>query len=439
MATLLTAAASAQDGPTDADGKPIPVYDPDSCKGDALISDESLEGFAKQERNFKAALKESRLTPKMQESLEIGADYYAYILTVPDKRAEATSDVVEVLRYIDLFSTPESREELNALLTERLTEVLTQCEFADRLAAVAFLSQLNETEYDTKTKTLPRPYWKAAYPLLAAMENPKETAAVKITAAQGIGRVFSDARPPPNNDDQIFRRTVGVLRAVLDGQMPAVNAGPHKDMLVVALVEALGRVDAPTTLNLQPIAVETLLRILTDQGQSDFVRAAALHSLSTTPLPLDNRFNLQPIIEAQMQFLAEWLPRYNEDPKFWSNRWVIAYLYLAFKPATPEEVQAGDGWLQMIETPAFRSAGTPVQGAFEVVKPIFQAVVSKRPLDQEKIAEDRVAAVAEWIEKNAKGNAVHPQIGKLEFRPADGAENGAANAAAQAGEATARN
>ena len=430
---LALAAAVLAVRPAEAQPREATPYSPDSCVTEALISQDDVDGFKKKERAFKDALKEDRVSPGVRDRLTVGADYYVYSLTLPDRRAEAVREIPDLIRQIDLFSRPATRDEINALLVEKLSEVLQQCEFATRLGAVTFLMQLNETEYDAKTGTLPKPYWPAGPVLASVLENPDETAAVKIAAAQGIGRLFTDGDPPANVEDDIFRRTVEVLRQTLSGELPPVNAGKHADALVVELIQTLGRYDAPTNLRLEPIGVETLLEIFLDESQTDFVRAQALYAISTTPLYLDDRFQLEPLVTAQMRFARRFLDRYNEDPRYWSNRWVVAYLYLSFKPATPEEAEEGHGWLAMTtptkkQSSPFRSSGTYVQTALDTIKPVFQTVVGQRPLEQPKIEAAAIEAIDAWLTENASDQPVHPAIGKLEFQsaPAEAAATAAA-------------
>ena len=396
----------------------IEVFDPEECGKEPLISESDFDEFRRQERSFRDALKSGSLSKGELDALAAGADHYVFGLTLEDKRNEMTREIPDVVRSMNLFGTPNAKAALNEMFVERLVEVLRQCSFSERLAAMVFLEQLEARPYDNKSKTPPEPYWQAGPVMVAVLENPKEKAAIKVRAARGLGRIFANGDPPRPEYDRMMRRTVAALNGMLDGTLPVVGAANNESALYVPILDALGNLDTPVTLNLQPIAVETMVRILNDPKQTDIVRATAALSLSRTPLAQESTFDIQPIVEAEMRFLRDLAKRYNENPKVWSHRWAVAYVTLSFVPPNQTGIADGDGWVEMTKTPTFRGASDFINSAYEVVRPITQTVMANRPLEPATIPDDQIAAIDNWLADHQSDGTVHKDIPKLAFQPA---------------------
>ena len=411
-----------------------PLFDPNTCRDSALIDEAALKAYqGKPSRQFRESIRKDRIDDATKENLAQAADYYAFILTTEEGRKNAVEPMKEVMRTYGLRSELEARRYFLGLLVDRLRIVAAQCDVGDRMNALLFLSQLDEADADNKRGTPAVPFWPAGDVMLDMIENPNELAEVKVRAARGLARIFADSDAPRDEYDQLFRRTVAALEALNAGSLPYNNGQGYEWWLAAHLIEALGEVDSPTNLLLEPIGIRVLLDVLNDPQKDDFLRARAARALSKIPYSEGSGFDIQPIVAAQMAFFREWVDRYNEQPLLWTNRHVVSDMYFSFKPESREQFEDGDGWLAQVNESSQRNAAGPVRAAFDVVKPIFASIIQQKTLDQEPLDRNAGAAIVKWLSENPISTTVHPRIPKFEISlPQPAGEAAAATDAAAA-------
>ena len=407
LSLLFVASASAQN-----DGG---MYDPDNCRDTTLFGTEQETFDVKKERELTSVLNSRSLSKSDRELLELAASAYVYSITDTTFEDKPRQRAQEAVRKYSLRSEEKAKMAFLEYLTEMCRDVLRQCNVGHRLNAIIFLSELEQEKRDLRAGTPAVPYWEAGQVYLDVIENPKEETMVKVKAAEGLARIFRDGKAPRDTYNEMFTRTAKLLTQVQDGSLAMMHGDDYRWWLAYQLTLALGEVDTPANLLLEPVGVVALTKVLADPKQPDFLRAKAVRSLSKVPYAEGSGFDIGPIITAQMQFARDWLTRYNADPTHWENRHVAADLYFSFKPEQREQFEAGEGWLAQIEEPTNRDAATAVRTAFDAYKPIFKEIVSVNGGQQKPLDRTLADAVEKWLGSSPPTGKVHSRVPAIEI------------------------
>jgi hypothetical protein len=271
----------------------------------------------------------------------------------------------------------EFRQALCEAMTQACREVIRDNNFYVRIQAATILENLDvrPEELFGGNRRPPVSYVPAMNVLLDVLED-DQPEALKIAAARGVTRIAEYADIIDANDG--FRAA-----NVLIGELSKNDTHWWYQM---RLAEALTAIKVASDAQRQPIVVNALLNVISDENRQCQARAAAAKALARVPLQagaLDER----DAAERLVRFAHHMSLNYNRAPS--RNHWFQCYadLYLAFRPEAQEDLQRlpQNSLLRRGSLPA------PMNEAFQRITPLVNHVLSqlgqprRRPIPTEAI------------------------------------------------------
>ncbi|WP_437229728.1 hypothetical protein SH661x_001593 [Planctomicrobium sp. SH661] len=278
-------------------------------------------------------------------------------------------------------------------------DILTNPDDLVRYNMISILSQLSvrQAQNSGGVETPSVPFNPAHRVLLNVVQDPQQFLGGRILAARGIMRICRDGENSPSSNEKSDIATVLVKTLEANPSSPSDGVWWFR----LRLIEALGSVDRIDNTATQPIVIEALMDVITDQNEVWLNRSIAAQCI--TQLPYNSSTNVPLITSEIATLLVELSNEYNRAPTVPELKEAFKRIYLAFRPLQQRQAKEKKwGLLYEIERTGLSTHAPYVKGAWGVVVPIV------RPFMESGVGVEAIAAVpaaqlqalTTWIQQN---------------------------------------
>ena len=374
---------------------------------------------------FDNALKSSAPNEDERKALDAGAKYWVYRFTMkkyyeeeppqkankfaPAKKSEAPKERLHNLRknLIDVVRnnakiTPTARGEFLKQVTKYADDLLDN-NLVVRQNILLLLGQLPLDNGNIAKGIEPTPYVPAYTVLLKVIKDENQHEAAKISALTGLLKIckLGLAAADPAND----KKRAEIAMALV----PELVKKDTHWWYQFRLAECLGATGVtfdPGNKN-NPIVLQTLAELVADKSRHWQPRCEAARAIGR--LPLDNNFNMSPVLFEIVKLGNDMAQAYNANPKkdSWANYFFT--LYMAFKAEKPDSRIAGgkrkSGLLEAL----------PPKEVKEPYDQVFQMLLHLANNPGQQFSAEQLEGIDTWLRNHAPTNkritASSPEIG----------------------------
>ncbi len=366
---LITAAVAQDQAAAPPDGDPAPATlapaEAESEFGPPLISAaERTEWLRSRQPKYRNALALDQPSAADKDELTLAVKTALYSLTLYENDGDPLG-FLNVVRTLGddlrkLNTKKQPRDHMNAEIVRVASDLLDKAP-KSRLNAVIIVASLSS---DPATSP-PKPYVPGFKFLLTVLNEPTQFVDCKIWAANGLGRICRDGDPGINDRNAI----VADLITALDGPQARL---PANWWFRMRLLDALGDSNLVYNLIQKPVAIDTLMKVLTDRQEDWIIRSTAARAV--TQLPWTATTNV-PLITSEIARLTDEMAQARNqqlnNPRW---KWCFVNIYMSFMPDTAEEIQKRWGLRQQVERPGLGGHKLLVDAAYQVVLPVVNSV-----------------------------------------------------------------
>lgn len=375
-----------------------------------LMTQEEEKAFAKIRRDdYPSALRSQNPRKSEEETILAGVKDRVYRLTIPENWrfiANLRRDLVTDINMIAGDAHPRSRQIALDAAVKILPELLRDQPYPVKLNAVLLLGELDEKSPDVQAGQPARPYAAAAQPLIEVLQSSDQTTDIKVASLIGLRRILKDGRPPRSVRDAAAKVMVEELRAVSGPNLSAGLAWYQE-----RLVDTLGTINDPRTAINQPIVVDALWETMLNDSLQPHVRTQAARSLSQ--LELDGTFNVGLLAHEIVKLCGKLAVQYNNRPNDAYWRECFMDLYFAFNAQERSETNEGWGLRKQVESGSLRDHRAMVDGAYQQVLKMVNAVMGHEP--PRPVADATLQEAAKWMRANSPADQkLHPEAKTVE-------------------------
>lgn len=390
----------------------LPNFEASAADTDEYTKDDALIWRREHGQKYRRAVRSTRLSGEERRELEIGLAHHRRMFTLPSAAPNIPEVAGDVTKDIDQFAEGQAKEVMLEVYATELLTLLYHKELLVRINAIHTLGALNQEPGAAIGGSPPKPYWQTYRALLSVIEDPNRTAAEKVRAADGLARIVRYSDIPRRDRDVIIKRASAEMAVAADPANWPERPSERKDYWFwpYKLAAMLGSLDAPMTLNREPLPVAALAEVAADRRQHWRVRTQALRSISELRLEDEGRFNLAAVARLTNAVAAEMVEAYNRDPT--PSYWRRAFfdVYFAFKPPTQTQFERGEGLLAKVGINTFRGDAAAVEAAFGPLEAVMVEFSPIPPGKATKISDGAVTALKTFAAENPPSDPIHPDI-----------------------------
>jgi len=369
---------------------------------DELITAEEIEAAHRQRLEFRQSMFEGDNSGKRADIIKQSIAASIKSLTLIENRPNLFSMRKTLMTQINSAAAGKvglRAEQFRAFVLKEVVDnasLLLANNLQVRIQGALILSSLTLRPADPRRNLPPVAYAPAYAPLLDALLDPDQPMAVKVIAANGLGRtlMLADLRP---QERQII--SSGLIAQLAD---PTTIFWYQR-----SLVEGLGWSEVTVDEAGLPTVIQRLAEIMVDANRPWQVRAQAARSLGRVRLAGQIKVDL--IAYEVAKLFLEMVQEFNENPKpsYW--RECFYNTYVTFLADGRLEVQKQAGLLNKLTTAGVGQYRKIVEEAYHQLHPLIQHMAGA-PRTAAFPAE-LIEPLETWLEENVPEDPrIHPAL-----------------------------
>jgi len=349
-----------------------------------LVSEADIKALRQKAPDYFKALNSSSLSQADIKLLHEFMRVRVLQMSIASKERELSGIREKLKGEIKLRAKPPAR----AVMLEAIVEnarLLLDHPRPVKLNAVMLITELNEDPGQITKSIPPKPYLGMVDTLLEVINDPDQHESLKVVATNGLHRLCRDNSPK-----------VDMRLRIAETLIKQLNDSNNSEWFRMVAIQALSRTDVLNDATRKPFVVQKLAEILVDPKQGWRARAEAAAALGR--VQMDASINVELLLHEIARFAYEMGQQYNRAVSQPQWRYCAIRLYLAFKPEDPADTSLLD---RVGRAPLSRFRGD-VQDVYGLVLPVVNGIMGSLP--PQRIPEDDLKALKEWIDANAPDN-----------------------------------